>query len=124
MKNKFCSLEGKILIASPNMEDSLFKQTVIYIFMHDKDGALGVILNRQVGFISNHELLTLFNDDIGKAKLEQLPIFYGGPVGNERMVALSIEKYRVGLESVILYTDMQSFVKNSFIQKRNQNSCL
>ena len=34
MENKFTSLEGKILVASPKLEDKFFEKSLIYIFMH------------------------------------------------------------------------------------------
>lgn len=40
------SLRGKMLIASPQMRDPNFAQTVILIVQHDEDGALGLVLNR------------------------------------------------------------------------------
>lgn len=40
-----------LLIATPALNDSLFKKTVIYIVEHnDGDGAFGVVLNRPGGF--------------------------------------------------------------------------
>ena len=64
MKHKFNSLEGKILVASPRLEDRFFEKSLIYIFMHDKNGALGVILNHEIGSVSNHELLKLFDKKV------------------------------------------------------------
>jgi putative transcriptional regulator len=40
------SLAGKLLIASPRLQDPNFAQAVILIVSHDENGALGLILNR------------------------------------------------------------------------------
>lgn len=40
------SLRGKLLIASPTLLDPNFRRTVVLIASHDRDGALGVVLNR------------------------------------------------------------------------------
>jgi putative transcriptional regulator len=123
MKHKFNSLEGKILVASPKLGDRFFEKSLIYIFMHDKNGALGVILNHEIGSVSNHELLKLFDKNVEKVKIEKLPIVFGGPVNSERIIALSIDKQQEKqfntLQSIVLHTDIQNFVKN-FIIKNNK----
>src|SRR5262245_25634371 len=40
------SLRGKLLIASPSLEDPNFSRTVVLIAEHSADGAMGVVLNR------------------------------------------------------------------------------
>ncbi len=40
------SLTGKLLVASPGLEDPNFARTVVAIANHDDDGALGLVLNR------------------------------------------------------------------------------
>ncbi|MSO14275.1 YqgE/AlgH family protein [Candidatus Aquarickettsia rohweri] len=127
MKTNFNSLEGKILIASPKLEDRFFEKSLIYIFMHDRNGVLGVILNHEIGSVSNHELLKLFDKNIDKIKDEKLPIVFGGPVNTERIIALSIDKKQEqqfsSLQSIVLHTDIQNFVKN-FIIKSNKSKFL
>jgi putative transcriptional regulator len=127
MKTNFNSLEGKILIASPKLEDRFFEKSLIYIFMHDRNGVLGVILNHEIGSVSNHELLKLFDKNIDKIKDEKLPIVFGGPVDTERIIALSIDKKQEqqfsSLQSIVLHTDIQKFVKN-FIIKSNKSKFL
>jgi putative transcriptional regulator len=39
-------LQGKLLIASPRLVDPNFAGTVVLMVQHDKEGALGLILNR------------------------------------------------------------------------------
>ncbi|HYF24798.1 MAG TPA: YqgE/AlgH family protein [Baekduia sp.] len=40
------SLRGKLLVASPTLEDPNFARTVVAIANHDAEGALGLVLNR------------------------------------------------------------------------------
>ena len=40
------SLQGHFLVASPELQDPNFRQTVVLIVRHSDDGALGLILNR------------------------------------------------------------------------------
>src|SRR5262249_3165461 len=42
-------LTGQLLIASPSMGDPRFLQTVILMVQHDRNGALGIVINRPVG---------------------------------------------------------------------------
>ncbi len=42
------SLEGQLLIASPQMNDQRFHRAVILMLHHDDHGAMGVVLNRPI----------------------------------------------------------------------------
>ena len=35
----------KLLVATPNMPDPRFKETVIFMFYHNKEGAAGLVVN-------------------------------------------------------------------------------
>jgi len=50
-------LEGKMLIAMPRMGDVRFTRTLIYICAHSDEGAMGLVVNRQVSSIRFPELL-------------------------------------------------------------------
>lgn len=76
-------LAGKLLIATPSMGDPRFHRAVILVCAHDKNGAMGLVIN--------HMLPTLNFYDLAKQlKLEQdiridlntvhLPVMGGGPV--------------------------------------------
>lgn len=43
------SLQGKLLLAAPAMQDPNFARSVILVVKHDADGALGLVLNRPTG---------------------------------------------------------------------------
>ena len=40
------SLAGQLLIAAPNMGDPRFYQTVVLLVLHDRNGAMGIVVNR------------------------------------------------------------------------------
>ena len=44
MKN----LSNNFLISMPHVSDPIFKQSLIYICNHDKNGAMGLILNKPI----------------------------------------------------------------------------
>lgn len=76
------SLAGQLLIAAPNMPDPRFYQTVILMVRHDRDGALGIVINRPVQERSLASLLqALGSDDVPAAGT--IRIFAGGPVQPE-----------------------------------------
>jgi putative transcriptional regulator len=43
------SLKGHFLVASPSLTDSNFNQAVVLMLQHDQNGALGVVINRELG---------------------------------------------------------------------------
>jgi len=79
---KLQSLAGQLLIATPQMGDPRFYQTVIVVVRHDRNGALGIIINRPVQERSLASLLQALGEkDTGVAG--SVRIFAGGPVQPE-----------------------------------------
>jgi putative transcriptional regulator len=76
------SLAGQLLIAAPTMTDPRFYQAVILMVRHDRDGALGIIVNRPVQERSLASLLAAVGGGDGAAE-GQVLIFAGGPVQPE-----------------------------------------
>ena len=86
------SLAGQLLIAAPTIGDPRFAHTVILIVRHDKDGALGIVINRPVGERSIAALLEATgHDDAGVAGI--LRVFAGGPVQPELGFVLHSAEY-------------------------------
>jgi putative transcriptional regulator len=81
------SYAGSLLVAHPNMLDPNFRRAVLFISTHTlDDGALGVILNRplekQVSEVVSEAPLNA---------LDKVPVFFGGPVGRDRLIFASLE---------------------------------
>src|SRR5437899_4588930 len=79
-------LDGKLLIAMPEMPDENFQRTVIYMCTHSADGAMGIIVNRPVGNLNFPGLLAQLRI-IDKSEQIRLPetaetmkVLRGGPV--------------------------------------------
>lgn len=74
---------GQLLVASDNMKDHNFEQTVVLVLHHDKNGTLGVMINRPttLGAAKNFPEL----DYLPKAPS---PIYFGGPVAPTRLLML------------------------------------
>ena len=78
------SFSNHFLIAMPDLQDPNFSQTVTLICQHDKNGALGVVINRAVKSININDLLERFSfSKLGSGKIGQQPIYVGGPVHTE-----------------------------------------
>lgn len=73
------SLAGQLLVATPEMSDPRFEETVIYMVKHDPDGALGLVVNRPLAKGSYEDLLKSLGADPKGARGEVV-IHYGGPV--------------------------------------------
>lgn len=67
-----------LLIASPQMKDTFFERTVILVWHHDEDGAIGVVINRPLG----HSLADVLavTDDIDLSSYDGTEVGWGGPV--------------------------------------------
>jgi putative transcriptional regulator len=72
-------LTGQLLVASPEMRDPRFAETVIYIVKHDREGTFGLVINRPIAKGPLLDLLKGFGIDNLEAKGEII-IHYGGPV--------------------------------------------
>lgn len=81
------SYAGSLLVAHPSMLDPNFRRAVLFISAHTADdGALGVILNRPLEKqVSEVVAETPLN------ALEKVPVFFGGPVGRDRLIFASLE---------------------------------
>ena len=81
---------GKILLATPSMDDYFFKDSVVLVCHHDDEGSMGLILN-------HNQDINVFDvlDDMGLCKdpkkrgfaqmrFEELPVHEAGPVDTYR----------------------------------------
>jgi len=74
------NLKNKLLISMPNMVDPYFAKSVIFICEDDKNGTMGIIVNKpisQMKIISSEIKNKIFEDIINESE----KIFFGGPVG-------------------------------------------
>ncbi len=93
------TLKGQFLVATPDMSDERFAETVIYLVAHGEDGAMGLVINKpmpdmhmadildEVELEENAETIrvpdTLLNQDVLK----------GGPVDSSRGFVLHTSDY-------------------------------
>lgn len=90
------SFAGQLLIATPGMADPRFAQTVILLVHHDATGAMGIAVNRPIGWRPLAALLQAIGQDAAGAA-GQVRVFAGGPVRVDVGFILHSEEYqRVG----------------------------
>ena len=68
---------GKLLISEPMLPDPNFFRSVVLLTRHDKEGSLGFVLNR-MSIVDLDNVLPDFS-------IKNIPIFIGGPVGNDQL---------------------------------------
>jgi putative transcriptional regulator len=78
------SLRGRLLVATPDLEDPSFFRTVVLVLEHNLEGALGVVLNRPTGTPVG-EVLPAWTSLLGEPGV----VFFGGPVQPEGAIGLA-----------------------------------
>jgi putative transcriptional regulator len=73
------SLAGQLLVATPDMADPRFSRSVILIVRHERDGALGITINRPIQELPIARLLEALGLDSHGIAARVL-LFAGGPV--------------------------------------------
>jgi len=86
------SLAGRLLIASPAIEDPRFRQAVILVCTHNEEHAMGIVLNKATDGVNLPELLDQLGVD-GDDAPEDAHILLGGPVSRDRGFVLHSEDY-------------------------------
>ncbi|VFP86783.1 UPF0301 protein YqgE [Candidatus Erwinia haradaeae] len=81
------NLQNHFLIAMPTLKTPLFKRAVVYIFEHNSDGAMGLIINKPMENLMVSEMLQKLkithSSKVAKIKLNK-PVFAGGPLAEDR----------------------------------------
>ena len=85
-------LTGQLLIAMPQMNDPRFERTVIYICAHTADGAMGLVVNREIEALTFPDLLKQLNID-AEVVDDKIQVLFGGPVETGRGFVLHSSDY-------------------------------
>ena len=102
LKKKYPSLQGKFLISSPNINDSIFKKALIYIISDNENGTMGIIINKPALKIN---ISSILGSDI-KAIGKKPKVFYGGPVELDRGFVLHTNDYKNSKNHIELDNDL------------------
>ena len=86
------NLQNHFLIATPQMPDPRFRQTVVYICAHTHEGAMGLVVNQPVEHLDFADIIV---SDLLDLKSQQLPtIHLGGPMELETGFFLYSAEYK------------------------------
>ena len=96
------SLEGKFLIAMPDMEDERFAESVILVVGHGAEGAMGLVVNHELANLTFADILDEL--DLGDPDavirlpdtIRQRSVLRGGPVEKGRGFVLHSGDYTSG----------------------------
>ena len=76
-------LAGQMLVATPVIDSGCFQKSVVYIFSHNAEGAMGIIINQPLELINYAALIE--GMDLPKEAAERnIPVYFGGPVERAR----------------------------------------
>lgn len=71
-------MQPTLLIASPQMRDPFFEKTVVLVWHHDEEGAVGVVVNKHLHHTLG-EVLDQPEEDV-VSKRADVPVAWGGPM--------------------------------------------
>lgn len=80
-------MTGKLLLAMPSMGDNRFDKAVIYVCIHDEQGAMGLVINHAVPGLEFGSLLKelkIAGDLTIPSDIIKRPVMNGGPVETSR----------------------------------------
>lgn len=92
-------LDGQLLIAMPAMTDKRFARSVIYMCLHNADGAMGLIINQRAANVSFAHLLKELGvvnegaEDEIPARVLDTNVLIGGPVETRNGFVLHSSDY-------------------------------
>ena len=78
------SIRGKLLVATPGLADTNFRMSVLLMIEHNRDGALGVMLNKPSG-VPVERASSNWHDVAAEPKV----VFVGGPISQSSLIGLA-----------------------------------
>ena len=98
LKGKFyTSVKNHFLVATEKMTDDRFRKTVIVMLDNDKEGSLGLVINKPIGKVPLRFLINTLQDSKNEKKElyeVNIPIYWGGPVEKEQIYILHSQEYK------------------------------
>lgn len=108
--NKPLNLSGHFLISMPLLDGDIFEGSLVYIFDHNDDGAVGLIVNQPstvpfADLLGDSSILSEL-DEAQERNISDTIVYFGGPVNSDKGFVLhSADKtYRstIGNQSLLM----------------------
>lgn len=94
----YTSLANHFLVALPSLEDPNFSKSVVYIYEHNEEGAMGLIINKPLT-MQLLDVLQHLNIETPSAAVGEQAVMMGGPIGQEHGFVLYEEESEIFLSS-------------------------
>lgn len=85
-------LAGQLLVATPVIDSGCFQKSVIYVFAHSAEGAMGIIINQPLELVNYASLIEGMELHVDAAQ-KNVPVYFGGPVERARGFVLHSRDY-------------------------------
>ena len=87
------SLKNQILISMPHMNDPFFSKSVVYICEHEKNGAMGMIVNKKLDAPELNKIINKLFKVEKYFNTFKSNTFFGGPILLEKGIILHHSDY-------------------------------
>lgn len=87
-------MTGQLLIAMPQMRDSFFARSLVYVCIHNAEGAMGIVINKPLPSLKFGELLSQLEIESADEALKDSRVHFGGPVETARGFVLHSKDYQ------------------------------
>ncbi len=119
------SLEGKLLVATPTVDGTIFDKSLIFICAHDKEGAVGVMINKPVFAITREELMKKTGIVATKRLDKKFTVFCGGPIEENNLMVLTAtpeQKKNFKTKQVLtLYSNAERYLQDILAGELNDD---
>ena len=85
-------LAGHLLVATPLITTGCFQKSVVYVFAHNAEGAMGLVVNQPLELITFASLVDGMNLP-AEAANQNMPVYFGGPMDRARGFVLHSPDY-------------------------------
>ncbi|MDZ7642163.1 MAG: YqgE/AlgH family protein [Desulfurivibrio sp.] len=89
------SLQGHFLIATPQMSDPRFQESVIYLCAHNQEGAMGLVINQPLKDVSLNDIFDNAGIPLPPGAGDLGAVYLGGPVETSHVFMIYSAEYEI-----------------------------
>lgn len=93
--DKHSWLTGAMLAATPLIQEGVFAHSLVLICEHFKEGAMGLVINKEMRNIDKFNVLTKMGIKLSPEDAAEMRIFIGGPLDTSRGFLLHSDDYKM-----------------------------